>query len=74
MKIDCVLLYGNSTLPASKYAGTFRIATELRKHGYTVQTVDLMTLSKRQVRKKYDVPSILNSRKYDYRQQLLTGF
>ena len=40
MKIDCVLLYGNSTLPASKYAGTFRIATELRKHGYTVQTVD----------------------------------
>jgi radical SAM superfamily enzyme YgiQ (UPF0313 family) len=39
-----------------------------------IPTVDLMTLSKRQVRKKYDLPSILNSRKYDYRQQLLTGF
>jgi radical SAM superfamily enzyme YgiQ (UPF0313 family) len=27
-------------MPMSKYAGTFRIASELRKHGYTVQTVD----------------------------------
>jgi radical SAM superfamily enzyme len=41
MKIDCVLLYGSSTLPVSKYAGTFRIATELRQHDYTVQTIDL---------------------------------
>jgi len=41
MKIDCVLLYGNFMIPMSKYAGTFRIATELRQHGYGVQTIDL---------------------------------
>jgi len=41
MKADCILLYGNSLVPTSKYAGTFRIATELRNHGYTVQCVDL---------------------------------
>lgn len=41
MKINCILLYGNSTMPMSKYAGTFRIATELRQNGYNVQTVDL---------------------------------
>ena len=41
MKINCVLLYGNSTMPMSKYAGAFRIATELRQNGYNVQTVDL---------------------------------
>jgi radical SAM superfamily enzyme YgiQ (UPF0313 family) len=41
MKTDCVLLYGNFTMPMSKYAGTFRIATELRQHGYSVQTIDL---------------------------------
>jgi hypothetical protein len=28
-------------LTTSKYAGTFRIATELRHHGYNVQTIDL---------------------------------
>ena len=41
MKADCILLYGNDLIPVSKYAGTFRIATELRKHGYTVQCIDL---------------------------------
>jgi radical SAM superfamily enzyme YgiQ (UPF0313 family) len=40
MSVDCVLLYGSSTLPISKYAGPFRIATELRNHGYSVQTID----------------------------------
>lgn len=41
MKPDCVLLYGNGVAPITKYAGTFRIATELRQHGYSVQTIDL---------------------------------
>ena len=41
MKADCILLYGNDLIPISKYAGTFRIATELRNHGYTVQCIDL---------------------------------
>jgi hypothetical protein len=41
MKPDCVLLYGNGVAPITKYAGTFRIATELRNHGYSVQTIDL---------------------------------
>jgi len=39
--VDCILLYGNHSLPISKYAGTFRVATELRNHGYTVQTIDV---------------------------------
>jgi radical SAM superfamily enzyme YgiQ (UPF0313 family) len=41
LSVDCILLYGNDLIPVSKYAGTFRIATELRKHGYTVQCIDL---------------------------------
>jgi radical SAM superfamily enzyme len=41
LKADCILLYGNDLIPTSKYAGTFRIATELRNHGYTVQCIDL---------------------------------
>jgi radical SAM superfamily enzyme len=41
LKADCILLYGNNLIPTSKYAGTFRIATELRNHGYTVQCIDL---------------------------------
>lgn len=40
-KIDCILLYGNHGLPISKYAGTFRVATELRNHGYSVQSIDI---------------------------------
>jgi Radical SAM superfamily len=38
---NCILLYGNNTHPGSKYAGTFRIATELRKNGFTVSCIDL---------------------------------
>lgn len=41
MSINCIILYGDSARPLSKYAGTFRIATELRNHGYTVQTIDV---------------------------------
>ena len=41
MKPNCILLYGNHKLPITKYAGTFRIATELRKHGYSTQCIDL---------------------------------
>jgi len=41
MTVNCILLYGNFLLPISKYAGTFRIATELRQHGYSVQTIDI---------------------------------
>ena len=40
MTVDCLLLYGNHLIPMSKYAGTFRIATELRNAGYTVQCID----------------------------------
>jgi hypothetical protein len=41
MKPDCILFYGNSTQNGNKYAGTFRIASELRTNGYNVQTIDL---------------------------------
>ena len=41
MKPDCILFYGNSTQQGNKYAGTFRIASELRINGYNVQTIDL---------------------------------
>lgn len=45
MKYDCVILYGNSLMVVSKYAGTFRIATELRNHGYRVQCIDISLFS-----------------------------
>jgi radical SAM superfamily enzyme len=45
MKTDCILLYGNSKSALAKYAGTFRLATELRQHGYSVQTIDLSAFS-----------------------------
>lgn len=39
---NCVILYGNTDFPAGpKSAGPFRIATELRDHGYSVQTIDI---------------------------------
>ena len=39
---DCIIFYGNSDFPYSqKTAGPFRIATELRKHGFTVRCIDL---------------------------------
>jgi Radical SAM superfamily len=41
MTVDCILFYGNHMIPMSKYAGTFRIATELRNAGYTVQCIDV---------------------------------
>ncbi len=40
-KINCILMYGDTPWPGSKSAGPFRIATELRNHGYTVQTIDI---------------------------------
>lgn len=45
MKPDCIILYGLSVMPGAKHAGPFRIATELRKHGYTVQCVDITMFS-----------------------------
>lgn len=45
IKPDCILLYGNHSMPMTKYAGTFRIATELRNNGYTVQTIDLLAFN-----------------------------
>ena len=45
MKPHCILLYGNHTHPGSKYAGTFRIASELRKNGYDVQCIDTIPFS-----------------------------
>ena len=41
MTVDCILLYGNHLLPTIKYAGTFRIATQLRNAGFTVQCIDV---------------------------------
>ena len=38
---NCILLYGNDELPTFKYAGTFRIATELRKNNYEVHCIDV---------------------------------
>ena len=45
MKPDCIILYGLSVLPGAKHAGPFRIATELRKHGYNVQCIDITMFS-----------------------------
>ena len=39
---NCIILYGDHILPClHKSAGPFRIATELRNNGYTVQTLDV---------------------------------
>ena len=46
MKPHCILLYGNNLQPTTKYAGTFRIATELRLHGYIVQCIDISVFDK----------------------------
>ena len=46
MKPQCILLYGNTMQPTAKYAGTFRIATELRLHGYSVQCIDISVFDK----------------------------
>lgn len=46
MKPHCILFYGNSQQPTIKYAGTFRIASELRKHGYDVQCIDITAFNK----------------------------
>lgn len=46
MKPHCILFYGNSQQPTIKYAGTFRIASELRKHGYDVQCIDITAFDK----------------------------
>lgn len=37
----CILFYGNDTKQMSKYAGAFRIASELEKNGYNVQCIDV---------------------------------
>ena len=52
--------YSGFAFPYMQYAG--------------VSTADLMTLSKRQVREKYNLAKILSSRRYDYRQELLKRF
>ena len=42
---DCVLFYGDHVIPClHKSAGPHRIATELRKNGFTVQPIDLSGL------------------------------
>jgi hypothetical protein len=40
MKPNCIIIYGVTHQTGFKHAGPFRIATELRNHGYTVQCVD----------------------------------
>jgi len=45
--VNCVILYGNSDFPTGpKAAGPFRIASELRDNGYTVQTIDIAIFKK----------------------------
>ena len=46
MSVNCILLYGNPDRPVHKSAGVFRIATELRNNGYTVQCIDLFAFGK----------------------------
>jgi hypothetical protein len=46
-EVNCIIFYGNSENPLIKYAGTFRIASELRKHGYFVQCIDLTAFDNR---------------------------
>lgn len=43
MGVNCLIFSGESVedLPSNKFAGPYRIATELRDHGYTVQVVEL---------------------------------
>lgn len=39
--MNCILFYGSSTMPLQKHGGAFRIASELRKHDYKVQCIDI---------------------------------
>ena len=41
MKPNCILFYGHQDSPTEKSAGVFRIATELRQHGYIVQCINI---------------------------------
>lgn len=41
MGYNCILLYGNSFQHMSKYAGTFRVASELRSNGFSTQCIDI---------------------------------
>jgi radical SAM superfamily enzyme len=41
MGTNCILLYGNQDMPLYKSSGVFRIATELRNQGYSVQCIDI---------------------------------
>ena len=43
--MNCVLLYGYENEPTTKSAGPFRIASELRKHGYTVNCIDISSFN-----------------------------
>ena len=45
MTTKCILLYGSHTHRFTKYSGPFRIATELRNHGYDTQCIDLMAFN-----------------------------
>ena len=43
--MNCVLLYGYDNEPTTKSAGPFRIASELRKNGYTVNCIDISSFN-----------------------------
>lgn len=40
MKLNCIILYGSENPLMMKTAGPYRIATELRQHGYSVMCID----------------------------------
>ena len=68
MKPHCIILYGNNTHPGSKYAGAFRIASELRKNGYDVNCIDMTPF------KGFDTPLRLLLAKLITEKTLWVGF
>jgi hypothetical protein len=43
--MNCVLFYGSNLMPLQKHGGVFRIASELRKHGYSSMCIDICTFA-----------------------------
>ncbi len=62
MKHNCIIFYGNDTHPGSKYAGAFRIATELRNAGYDVTCIDLMAFDGFDYSLKFLLAKLINEK------------
>lgn len=68
MGVNCLIFSGDSTDLPTKYAGAYRIATELRKNGYTVQVVESDGAS------DYDLFHKLVIKKFVSKETLWIGF